>query len=37
LSELAQTPSGPEIEQMGSALTVNVAALEFTVPQTLLN
>ena len=37
LSELAQTPSAPEMEQVGSALTVRIAAVEATVPHALPN
>ena len=34
---LVQVRSAPEIEQFGSAFTVNIAAVEFTTPQLLLN
>ena len=35
--EPAQTPSAPAIEQLGSAFTVKVAAVETATPQVLLN
>jgi hypothetical protein len=37
LSELAQTASAPEIQQVGSALTVKLAAVEIATQNVLLN
>ena len=37
MSELAQRASAPEMEQMGNAFTVKVAAAEATLPHVLLN
>ena len=37
LAELAQRPSAPEMEQLGRAFTVKIAAVEFTRLQVLLN
>ena len=37
LGALAQTPSAPEIEQIGSAFAVKVAAADVATPHGLLN
>ena len=37
LAELAHTASAPDMEQIGSAFTVKVAAVEVVVLQVLLN